>query len=137
MKSKKIQAIFVKEVRISIYLEQECILIGCVPYAGGCLPLVRGVCLQTPPWADPSVQPLPLDRHPPCPVHAGVTAPPPPVNRIPDRRKNITFPQLLLRTIIKCLSDKSSVYGRMNDPRLSRFMCWYSRECGTFLKLIY
>ena len=35
MKSKKIQAIFVKEVRISIYLEQECILIGCVPYAGG------------------------------------------------------------------------------------------------------
>ena len=79
---KKIESGCICLVFDKMILQQECIPVGCVPSAavtvsGGWVS--RGVCV--------------------CPggVH-------PPVNRITDRCKNITFPQLRLRTIInKCI----------------------------------
>ena len=89
--------------------EQECIPVGCVPPAsmvmstggvypggwgsGGCLP--RGVGVQE--------ECLPIwGVHAPSwsiAMHAGIHTDP--VNRMTDRCKNITFPQLRLWAIIK------------------------------------
>ena len=70
------------------YQKQECIPVGCVSSAtvavmGGCLPGGGGGCL-------PGRVCLP---------GGGVSDTPLPVNRITDRCKDITFPQLLLRTV--------------------------------------
>ena len=53
---------------------------------------------ETPPDRDPPGQRLPLDRSPPPPNRPDRD---PPVNRITDRCKNITFPQLRLRAVIR------------------------------------
>ena len=45
--------------------------------------------------------PLHAGMHTPCPMIAGTHSPPTPMNRITDRCKNITFPKLRLRAVIK------------------------------------
>ena len=101
-------------------LKQECIPVGCVPPAAVA---VLGGLHQTPRWEQttPLDQAPPMTRHPTGtrhPPRAGTfqeqaspweQAPPtprsrhplPPVNRITDTCKNITFPQLHLRAVMK------------------------------------
>ena len=89
--------------------EQECIPVGCVPSAavavsasgpggvslwsrGRCLPLVLRGGVYTPPWTD-----IPPGQTPPLPSACWDTHPT--VDRMADARENITFTQLLLRTV--------------------------------------
>ena len=76
-------------------MKQECIPVGCVPPTHNC----TGVSLTETPTPDRD----PLDRNPPWTETAPGQRPPGqrptgqrprPVNRITDRRKNITLPQL-------------------------------------------
>ena len=59
---------------------------GCLPMGGGCV-CPGGVPGGTPPGTRGRL-PRTRDRHTPCPVHAGI-----------NTSENITFPQLLLRTV--------------------------------------
>ena len=74
-----------QNIGVLFNFQQECIPVGCVPSAAVASPGEGGIC----PGGC-------LPRSCVCPggVHH------PPVNRISDRCKNITFPQLLLRTVI-------------------------------------
>ena len=98
--------------------KQEYIPVGCVPSAavavsggqpewgvcraGGCLP--RGFCrgvytpwtqMETTPWTQRQIPPGPRGRYPSGPRGRH----PPPGTESQTRCKNITFPQLLLRTV--------------------------------------
>ena len=59
---------------------------GCV-CPGGCTP------------SSPCRSPIACCNTSPCPLHAGIHSPP--VNRMTDRCKNITFPQLRLRVVAR------------------------------------
>ena len=73
--------------KINRNVKQECIPVGCIPPA---LPPYGGsLCDRDPP-----------DRNPP-PGQIPPWTETPPVNRITDRCKNITFPQLRLRAVMK------------------------------------
>ena len=88
-----------RELLCEIFVKQECIPVGCVLSAA--VAICRGGLPQcmlgytpwawawTPPWADT-----------PTPLGLGLDTPNPTVNRMTDRCKNITFPQLRLRTVI-------------------------------------
>ena len=85
-------------------LKQECIPVGCVPSAA----VAVSPATHTPCYACPSATPPPMPHMRPCHAHPLPHTPamhvPPamralPVNRITDKCKNITFPQLLLRTV--------------------------------------
>ena len=112
---------FYKVLKISCvcakaWWKQECIPVGCVPPAAVA---VRGGLHQAPSRADPQSRPptgpgntpdeAPPDQAPPTsrPPAPGNrhrlpgSRPPPPVNRITDTCKNITFPQLRLRAVIR------------------------------------
>ena len=73
-----------------------------------------GVNLETPPWPDPSSSPLGVgletckacwDTPPPGDLQGMLGYHPPPVNRITDTCKNITFPQLRLRAVISSINS--------------------------------
>ena len=74
-------------------MKQECIPVGCVPPACKCTAAARGVTLTETPSTD-----TPLDRDPPGQRPPWTENPlwteTPPVNRIADRCKNITLPQI-------------------------------------------
>ena len=128
--------------------EQECIPVGCVltasmaastgeyddtscliPYSsrggGWVLPLWRGVCLQggmclqkrvsssggTPPWT--------------MGPKTGSDIIPPPVNRMTDRYKNITFPKFRWEAVGKGLSFLMSTYSKCPGP-VARGYCVFS-----------
>ena len=78
-------------IAVNEFVKQECIPVGCVLPAAVA---VRGGGLhQSPPTAS-GTRPPPRTRHPPGPDT-------PPVNRITDTCKNITFPQPRLRAVIR------------------------------------
>ena len=92
----------VSYTRTNIFLKQECIPVGCVPTATVAV-CWGGVCLSAcwdtpPPGCGPGDTSSGSTPQPPHWVwawrparHAGI--PPPPVNRLTDRCKNITLPQ--------------------------------------------
>ena len=86
------------------YTNKECIPTGCVPSAAVAVLGGRGVCPMG--WGY-----LSHGGHGLCPMRVGVSAPwggglprfcqtPTSVNRMADACENITFPQLLLRTVL-------------------------------------
>ena len=81
------------------HIKQECIPVGWVPTAA--VPIMRrvsaylegGVCLFVGgPWVDTPPVRQPFIPHPIYTSHPLYTTPPPPVNRMTDGCKNITFP---------------------------------------------
>ena len=70
---------------------------GVYPGRTGCLP--RGVSAPEGVCQGGGGVCLGMCEHPHCPLHAGTHKYTPPVNRITDRCKNITFPQLPLRAV--------------------------------------
>ena len=86
---------------LRIYHKQECIPVGCVPSTA----VAVSPAMHTPSHAPtlPHMPPPPATHATPCPHHAHpchAHPPPPPVERMTDACENITFPQLLLRTLI-------------------------------------
>ena len=84
--------------------EQEYIPVGCVPPASvatspASMPPTMHAPCHTPPPCTPRLPCMPPATHGPPLWMPPATQPPPPVNRITDRCKNITFPQLRLRAV--------------------------------------
>ena len=94
---------------------------GGVVYPGRC---VQGVCVQEAvclgvcPWG--CTPPRPRGRHPFAPLHVGIHSPPiacwdthnPPVNRMTDRCKNITFPQTSFAASRYVQFQSDQLFGR-------------------------
>ena len=116
-------------------MEQDSIPVGCIPSAAvavggggvGCLPqcmlgyLSGGVCPSAC-W-DTCLGGV-------CPVHAGIHIPPRWTEFLKHACENITFPQLLLRTVITCVKTVHTWLSHLHWLR--SFDCSQLEDCWRF-----
>ena len=102
-----------------VAIRQECIPVGCVPPTAVA---VRGAISTRHSPPSRSRTPPPWSMHPPDQAPPGPGTPRdqtlreqahPPVNRITDTCKNITFPQLRLRAVIMLRMSATYLYLRV------------------------
>ena len=121
-------------------MEQDSIPVGCIPSAAVAVGGGGGCWVSAPVHAGISVWgclPQCMLGYLPggvCPVHAGIHIPPRWTEFLTHAGENITFPQLLLRTVITCVKTVHTWLSHLHWLR--SFDCSQLEDCWRFDRML-